>query len=52
VDSDWDRFASRCQQALGHLVEGPPEPFKALWSRADDVVIMADERARKDEQQW
>ena len=40
VDSDWDRFASRCQQALGELVEGRPEPFKALWSHADDVVIM------------
>ncbi len=38
--SDWDRFVSRCQQALGELVEGRPEPFKALWSRADDVVIM------------
>jgi len=29
-----------CQQALGELVEGRPEPFKALWSHADDVVIM------------
>ena len=40
VDSDWDRFISRCQDALGDLVEGRPEPFKALWSHADDVVIM------------
>ena len=40
VDSDWDRFISRCQQALGNLVEGRPGPFKALWSHADDVVIM------------
>ena len=40
MDSDWDRFISRCQQALGDLVEGRPEPFKALWSHADDVVIM------------
>lgn len=40
MDSDWDRFVSRCQQALGELVEGRPEPFKALWSHADDVVIM------------
>jgi hypothetical protein len=40
VDSDWDRFISRCQHALGDLVEGRPEPFKALWSHADDVVIM------------
>jgi hypothetical protein len=40
VDSDWDRFISRCQQALDDLVEGRPGPFKALWSHADDVVIM------------
>ncbi|HXR54162.1 MAG TPA: hypothetical protein VN793_03850, partial [Acidimicrobiales bacterium] len=40
VDSDWDGFISRCQDALGDLVEGRPEPFKALWSHADDVVIM------------
>ena len=40
VDSDWNRFISRCQQALGDLVEGRPGPFKALWSHADDVVIM------------
>ena len=40
MDSDWDRFISRCQQALDDLVEGRPEPFKALWSHADDVVIM------------
>ena len=40
VDSDWDRFVSRCQQALGELVEGRPESFKALWSHADDVAIM------------
>jgi ketosteroid isomerase-like protein len=40
VDSDWNRFIFRCQQTLGDLVEGRPEPFKALWSHADDVVIM------------
>jgi ketosteroid isomerase-like protein len=40
VDSDWDSFISRCHDALGDLVEGRPEPFKALWSRSDDVVIM------------
>ncbi len=40
VDTDWDHFVSVCQQALGDLVEGRPEPFKALWSHADDVVIM------------
>jgi ketosteroid isomerase-like protein len=40
VDADWDSFRAACQQALGDLVEGRPEPFKALWSRAGDVVIM------------
>jgi ketosteroid isomerase-like protein len=40
VDSDWVAFAATCQQALGELVEGRPEPFKALWSHTDDVVIM------------
>jgi|SRR5580693_2231565 ketosteroid isomerase-like protein len=40
MDSDWERFMVRCQQALAELVEGRPEPFKALWSHIDDVVIM------------
>jgi ketosteroid isomerase-like protein len=40
MGSDWDGFVSRCQQALGELVEGRPEAFKGLWSHADDVVIM------------
>ena len=34
------QFADHCQRALSDLVEGRPEPFKALWSHADDVVIM------------
>ena len=40
MDSDWVRFISWCHDALGELVEGRPEPFKALWSHADDVAIM------------
>jgi hypothetical protein len=40
VAEAWDQFVMVCQQALGELVEGRPEPFKALWSHADDVVIM------------
>ena len=40
MDNDWDRFIARCQEALGDLVEGRPDPFKALWSHAEDVVIM------------
>lgn len=30
VDEAWDQFVMVCQQALGELVEGRPEPFKAL----------------------
>jgi len=40
VDKAWDQFVMACQRALGDLVEGRPEPFKALWSHAGDVVIM------------
>jgi ketosteroid isomerase-like protein len=40
MHGDWDAFITRCQEALHDLVEGRPEPFKALWSHADDVVIM------------
>jgi ketosteroid isomerase-like protein len=40
VDEAWNQFVRACQQALGELVEGRPEPFKALWSHAEDVVIM------------
>jgi hypothetical protein len=40
VDEVWNQFVVACQRALGELIEGRPEPFKALWSHADDVVIM------------
>lgn len=40
MDATWQRFVTECQAALDELVEGRPEPFKALWSHADDVVIM------------
>lgn len=40
MDEAWNQFVMACQRALGELVEGRPEPFKALWSQADDVVIM------------
>ena len=40
VDEAWEQFIMACQQALGELVEGRPEPFKALWSHGGDVVIM------------
>jgi hypothetical protein len=40
VDATFEQFVTLCQGALGHLVEGRPDPFKALSSHADDVVIM------------
>lgn len=36
----WEQARAQCQAALGELVEGKPEAFKALWSHADDVTIM------------
>jgi ketosteroid isomerase-like protein len=39
MDGEWNAFVASCQAAPGDLVEGRPEPFKALWSHADDVVI-------------
>jgi hypothetical protein len=39
MDSDWNGFIPHCQEALRDLVKGRTEPFKALWSHADDVVI-------------
>jgi ketosteroid isomerase-like protein len=40
MDTSWEGFISRCRSAVAELVAGRPEPFKALWSHADDVVIM------------
>lgn len=36
----WEQARAQCQAALGELVEGKPEAFKALCSHADDVTIM------------
>lgn len=36
----WEQARAQCQAALEELVEGKPEPFKALWSHAGDVTIM------------
>jgi hypothetical protein len=40
VTATGTRFISRCQQALGDLVEGRFEPFKALWPHAHAVMVM------------
>ena len=36
----WEEARAKCQAALNELVEGRPEPFKALWSRSNETVIM------------
>jgi ketosteroid isomerase-like protein len=40
MQESWEEARAKCQAALGDLVEGKPEAFKALWSQSDDVVIM------------
>ena len=40
VDGDWEQFVEACKHAQREMGAGRPEPFKALWSHADDVVIM------------
>ena len=36
----WKDARPRFEAALGELVEGRPESYKALWSGADDTLIM------------
>jgi ketosteroid isomerase-like protein len=40
MGQSWEDARAECQAALGELVEGRPEAFKAVWSHADDVTIM------------
>ena len=37
--SDWDEFAKQLLDALRRFAQGDAEPYKSLWSRADDVTI-------------
>lgn len=39
-DPSFDDFVARCREALVELAAGRPDPYKALWSRLDDVAIM------------
>ena len=36
---DVDDLIERHHEALGRFIEGDPEPFKALYSRGDDVTL-------------
>lgn len=40
MDEKWDEFNAACNEALLEQVKGDPEPWLALWSQKDDVVIM------------
>ena len=40
MNQSWEDARTRFEAALGELVEGSAGPFKALWSRSDDTVIM------------
>lgn len=40
AQQSWERARAECQAAMNDFVEGRPEPYKAVWSRSDDVVIM------------
>lgn len=37
---DLREMLARTIAALGHLVNGDPAPYSALWSHADDVTVM------------
>jgi ketosteroid isomerase-like protein len=39
--ADLANFVDRCHAAVTEQSRGHPEPFLRLWSRADDVSIMA-----------
>jgi ketosteroid isomerase-like protein len=40
-DAGLEEFIGRCHEAISQQSQGHPEPFLELWSRADDVSIMA-----------
>jgi ketosteroid isomerase-like protein len=39
-EREFEEFVTLCHEGLGYQVGGKTEPFQALWSHADDVVIM------------
>ena len=43
MSASWDEFRADMQRALGEQVEGRSEPYKALWSQKDDVMVMGAE---------
>ena len=43
MSAGWDDFRDEMQRALGQQVEGDSEPYKALWSQKDPVMVMGAE---------
>ena len=41
LEEELREFIARCHEALTHQSRGRSEPFLELWSRADDVTVMA-----------
>jgi ketosteroid isomerase-like protein len=41
LDEDLDAFIIRCHAALTEQSQGDPQPLLDLWSRRDDVSVMA-----------
>jgi ketosteroid isomerase-like protein len=39
-DGEFGEFVRRCREAVGQQVCGHTEAFQALWSHADDVVLI------------
>jgi hypothetical protein len=52
MDEEWIEFVTECQATLKELEKGRPDPFKALWSHADDVVIMGAFGGYEREREW
>ena len=36
----FEEFITRCRESLSEQVRGNTKPFQALWSQAEDVVLM------------
>lgn len=40
TSKDFAEFVNHCREAVGQQVSGRTEAFQALWSQAEDVVLM------------
>ena len=44
--STWDEFSDQRRRAIERFVNGDPDPYKLLWSHADDVTIFGGSEER------